>query len=731
MKKLSSSLTIFWFYLLLFWTTYWADCSYYQQLITYYEWLISEYESQAAWYSASMGSQMSAHGLSSSAIASATSYNPYSSQINELKWKLIQAKSDYNSCQYSLSSSSSSNYNLNAINNSLTSNEYFQKAMPYLEAASSASAKNDFESAITNQIKAVEYLKKACEYSNTWEDALTDAYWRLWWYYCFNGDYNFWKDFLKKSLSRKEDDHYRKLYNSCINWQSLNNLNNTSTSSNSCSQYWSHAYLVGGECDCEAWYMRNSNKTSCIKYDANQSCANQFGQYAIATPDAPGYCTCKDWYTWNNNETACIKIDYNQSCVNAYGQYSKADPDDPENYCVCKDWYKWNSGKTSCIKIEVNNSTTSNSTTSNTNNSYSYSDNYWYLKDYNKAYQFAYTNKITTMPTMEEANMNWEIIRAEIAKMLANWVKSLGKTPDTSKSCNFKDISWVKGDLYPAIIESCQLGIMWQWIDEFRPFDKITKWEVATAVSRIIWGSKYDWWQPFYWKHMESLHKLQILDNLQQPEKNELRWNVMVMLMRASGTDELADCEDPAVLLACSLGEPSCPDKCDEETKVEEETDIDALVNDILKESEEFDNYIASIDKKIQEVNDKYNNGFDKDASTEKVLEILKDKVKTDESVKTELWKIWAWKWDSSLIDFSIEYVGLHITMFTKYLNLQELIIETQKLKESWQEDKANENAEKMNSLLKETEPYQETIKTKNEEYKKLYADFKKKYGSN
>jgi hypothetical protein len=45
------------------------------------------------------------------------------------------------------------------------------------------------------------------------------------------------------------------------------------------------------------------------------------------------------------------------------------------------------------------------------------------------------------MPTIEEAKMNDEIIRAEIAKMLANWVKSLGRTPDTYKSCNFKDIS--------------------------------------------------------------------------------------------------------------------------------------------------------------------------------------------------------------------------------------------------------------------------------------------------
>ena len=44
------------------------------------------------------------------------------------------------------------------------------------------------------------------------------------------------------------------------------------------------------------------------------------------------------------------------------------------------------------------------------------------------------------MPTIEQANMEGQITRAEISKMLANWVKSLGYTPDTSAKCNFTDI---------------------------------------------------------------------------------------------------------------------------------------------------------------------------------------------------------------------------------------------------------------------------------------------------
>ena len=157
-----------------------------------------------------------------------------------------------------------------------------------------------------------------------------------------------------------------------------------------------------------------------------------------------------------------------------------------------------------------------------------------YSKDYNDAYSFAYENKITTMPTIEEANMTWEIIRAEIAKMFSNWMKSLGYEPNTQKKCKFSDTKSVQWDLAPAIIESCQFGVMWQWITKFRPFDKITKWEVATAVSRIIRWDKYNWWEPFYVNHINALIQEWVIDNTGNVNENELRWNVMLMLMKAN-----------------------------------------------------------------------------------------------------------------------------------------------------------------------------------------------------
>ena len=86
--------------------------------------------------------------------------------------------------------------------------------------------------------------------------------------------------------------------------------------------------------------------------------------------------------------------------------------------------------------------------------------NNWFSKEYNDAYIFAYNNKITSMPTIEKANMYWEIKRMEIAKMLSNWVKIFWFYQDPNTQCNFTDTSSVKWDLATAILESCRYWIM-------------------------------------------------------------------------------------------------------------------------------------------------------------------------------------------------------------------------------------------------------------------------------
>jgi hypothetical protein len=190
--------------------------------------------------------------------------------------------------------------------------------------------------------------------------------------------------------------------------------------------------------------------------------------------------------------------------------------------------------------------------------------NNWFSKEYNDAYIFAYNNKITSMPTIEKANMYWEIKRMEIAKMLSNRVKIFWFYQDPNTPCNFTDTSSVKWDLATAIIESCRYWIMWQWITKFRPYDNITRWEVATAISRILWWAMYDWWKPYYVNHINALKNAWVLSNTSNPKMNELRWNVMVMIMKANDIlkNDSINCNDTIYVLACTNGSNECPEKC-------------------------------------------------------------------------------------------------------------------------------------------------------------------------
>jgi len=128
-----------------------------------------------------------------------------------------------------------------------------------------------------------------------------------------------------------------------------------------------------------------------------------------------------------------------------------------------------------------------------------------YSEELQGAYNWAYGKKITTMSSIDNANMYGAITRAELAKMLANWAKDGGKTPDTSKACTFTDTASVKGDLAVAIVEACQLGLMGQGITAFRPYDTISRAEFGTALSRALWGSKYEGGNPYYVNHLNAL----------------------------------------------------------------------------------------------------------------------------------------------------------------------------------------------------------------------------------
>ena len=162
-----------------------------------------------------------------------------------------------------------------------------------------------------------------------------------------------------------------------------------------------------------------------------------------------------------------------------------------------------------------------------------------YSTELQEAYNWAYSKSITTMSPIDNANMYGAITRAELAKMLANWAKDKGQTPDTSKACNFTDTASVKGDLAVAIVESCQLGLMGQGISAFRPYDTITRAEFGTALSRALWGSENEGGTPYYTNHLNALKEAWIMNVITNAENTkEVRGYVMLMLMRTDSNPD-------------------------------------------------------------------------------------------------------------------------------------------------------------------------------------------------
>jgi hypothetical protein len=186
-----------------------------------------------------------------------------------------------------------------------------------------------------------------------------------------------------------------------------------------------------------------------------------------------------------------------------------------------------------------------------------------YSQELQDAYNWAYGKSITTMSSIDNANMYGAITRAELAKMLANWAKDKGQTPDTSKACTFTDTASVKGDLATAIVEACQLGLMGQGITAFRPYDTISRAEFGTALSRALWGDKYEGGTPYYAKHLDALKAAGIMTQIANAESTkEVRGYVMLMLMRSESAAPAVDCEDAIIKAACVLDSDECPAAC-------------------------------------------------------------------------------------------------------------------------------------------------------------------------
>lgn len=163
-------------------------------------------------------------------------------------------------------------------------------------------------------------------------------------------------------------------------------------------------------------------------------------------------------------------------------------------------------------------------------------DKYWLEQI--KAYYRSLNNWITTKESVKEANLWWEITRAELAKMISNYaIEVLWKEINTENECNFNDISAELDTKYDnGITHSCQLWLMWQNIKDFRPNDWVTRAEFWTVLSRTLWWNKNEWGTTYYENHLKALKSEWIMTKINTPMNKEIRWYVMLMLMRSNNT---------------------------------------------------------------------------------------------------------------------------------------------------------------------------------------------------
>ena len=163
-----------------------------------------------------------------------------------------------------------------------------------------------------------------------------------------------------------------------------------------------------------------------------------------------------------------------------------------------------------------------------------------YTQEFQQAYEFAHENWITTMPTIQKADMNWKLTRIAMAKMLSQYAMNvLWQKPADIIVPKFKDVTNKMDSNYDNWVTlAYQLWIMWQNMpnNKFRPNDEVTRAEFATALSRMLYQTS-DWeyksTPKYYVHHMEKLVKEWIITN-DDPKMKELRGYVMIMLMRSA-----------------------------------------------------------------------------------------------------------------------------------------------------------------------------------------------------
>ncbi len=143
------------------------------------------------------------------------------------------------------------------------------------------------------------------------------------------------------------------------------------------------------------------------------------------------------------------------------------------------------------------------------------------------------------METCMKARTMDTITRAETAKMISSFAMNvLEKTPDATAKCSFSDLASMDDEMANYAVTACQLGLMGLKGDgiaaaTFNPNELLDKAQLATILSRLIYGDKYNTSDACrYCKHVDALKNsgvLKVTTDLFIPLK---RGYAMLMLQR-------------------------------------------------------------------------------------------------------------------------------------------------------------------------------------------------------
>lgn len=166
------------------------------------------------------------------------------------------------------------------------------------------------------------------------------------------------------------------------------------------------------------------------------------------------------------------------------------------------------------------------------------------------AYKYAYNLGITTMPTAYQANLKGKLVRKDLAKMISEYaIKALKLKPDNRLTCLFNDLEdeTLETKYYTKL--ACKLWLMGRHADgkeklnDFMPNEAVNRAQFGTVLSRtIFWeknnvetGENYERYQ----KHLLALNQNNIMKIINIPWMIELRWRVMLTMMRADPNREI------------------------------------------------------------------------------------------------------------------------------------------------------------------------------------------------